>query len=142
VNNGWKPFDITRTNYDGSFTYLFWKKEKNGFRLYNEIQEPRVTFEQDTLYDVNGDGYKDLLITENSMNGQCQPQFTLLFCFDIDKGEFVEIKEVSGLPNPKFNPKEKTISGEWECKMTKDVYKVRWREGFKLDTIYLKALKL
>jgi hypothetical protein len=142
VNDGWKPFYVTRAIHDGSYTYLFWKKEHDNFRLYNEAQEPKVAFERDTLFDVNGDGYKDLLIIDNSMNGQCQPQFPILFCFDIDKGEFVEIKNLSQLPNPNFNPKEKTISGEWECRMSKDIYKVKWIEGFKLDTIYYKTLKL
>jgi hypothetical protein len=142
VNDGWKSFYVTRTIYDGSYTYLFWKKEKDSFSLYNEAQEPKVGFERDTLFDANGDGYKDLLIINNSMNGQCQPQFSILYCFDINKGEFVKIKEVSNLPNPTFNPKEKIITGEWECQMTKDVYKVRWVDDFKLDTIYYKTLKL
>lgn len=137
-----KPSYVTRIIHDGSYAYLFWKEQKDSFCLYKETLEPKVAFECDTLFDVNDDGYKDLLIINNSLNGQCQPQFPVLFCFDVNKGEFVEINEAGKLPNPTFNPKEKTISGEWECKMTKDTYKMRWANGFNLDTIYYKTIKL
>jgi hypothetical protein len=142
VHNSAKPYYITRTVHEGFYTYLFWKKRDDSFVLYKESAEPKVALERDTLFDVDNDGYKDLLILVNSMNGQCQSRFPLLLCFDIDKGEFVEIEKVSNLPNPVFHPNDRMITGEWECQMTKDMYKLKWTGKFHLDTIYYKTIKL
>jgi hypothetical protein len=142
LNNGWKPFYITRTLNDGFYYYIFWRESNDTFLIYNETQSPIIGFVRDSLYDVNGDNYKDFVITEDTMNGQCQPQFSKLFCFDIEKGEFLEIKEISSLPNIKFQPVDKTVSGEIECKMIKEVYKFKWVNDFKLDTLYYRTLHL
>lgn len=142
VDGIWKPFYITRTINGGSYAYIFWKKQNDSFVIYKETEASRIGFVSDSLYDVNGDSYKDLVITNNTMNGQCQPQFSQLFCFDINKGEFREIEKVSSLPNVTFQSTEKTLSGEWECQMSKEIYKFKWANDFKLDSLYYKILNL
>lgn len=140
VDKNWKPFYITRTINDGLYSYIFWKKQNDSFVIYKETETSRVGFVKDSLFDVNGDNYKDVVITGNTMNGQCQPQFSQLLCFDIDKGEFLVVEKISSLPNVTFQPTAKTVSGEWECKMTKDVYKFKWTKNFQLDTVYYKTI--
>lgn len=142
VNKRWKSFYITRTVNDGFYSYIFWRKSNDTFIMYKEAQSSKIGFVSDSLYDVNGDNFKDFVITDNSMNGQCQPLFTQLFCFDINKDEFREVEEINSLPNVRFHPKDKTLTGEWECKMTKDVYKFKWADTFKLDTVYFRTLQL
>ena len=142
VLDGWKPFHVTRTINKGFYVYLFWKKQKDSFVLYNELFIPKVAHDTATLADVNGDNYKDLVISQYTMNGQCQPKLANLFCFDITQGSFIEISEVSKLPNPKFMNTDKSITGEMECQMIKEIYKFRWTKNFKLDTVYYKTLKL
>lgn len=96
---------VTRAIVDGSYTYLFWKKTKDSFILYNELLQPKVAFERDTLFDVNGDGDKDLLIVDNSMNGQCQPQLRkgfltnhpTQFCFLTKRKKFLSILSSASL---------------------------------------------
>jgi hypothetical protein len=142
VDKRWNSFYITRTINDGLYSYIFWKIQNDSFAIYKETEVSKVGFVNDSLYDVNGDNYKDLVITDNTMNGQCQPQFSHLFCFDIDKGEFLAVEKISSLPNVTFQPTDKTVSGEWECKMTKDVYKFKWTNKFQLDTVYYKTINL
>ena len=142
VGDALKPYYITRIMHDGAYTYLFWKKQKDSFYLYNETAAPRVGFERDSLFDVNGDGLKDLVILQNSMNGHCQPQLANLYCFDFNKGEFVEITAINTLLSPIFHAEQKTITGEYTCKMIKETYKLKWANGFKLDTIFYKIMNL
>ncbi len=142
VDKEWKPFYITKTINDGLYTYIFWEKNNDSFLIYKETQVSKVGFVGDSLYDANGDSYKDFVITDNSMNGQCQPKFSQLFCFDKDKGKFIEVEKINSLPNVTFQPKDKTVSGVWECKMTRDVYKFKWTNSFQLDTIYYKTINL
>lgn len=142
VNNKLEPFYTTKTINDGFYSYIFWKKINDSFTIYKETQASKVGFVSDSLYDVNGDSYKDFVITDNTMNGQCQPTFSQLFCFDSDKEEFVIIEMVNSLPNVTFQPNDKTVSGEWECKMTKDFYKFKWINNMRIDTIYYKTINL
>lgn len=142
VNNGWKTFYITRIVNDGFYSYIFWRKSKDSFHIYKETQSSKIGLVSDSLYDVNGDNYKDFVITDGTMNGQCQPLFSQLFCFDINKGEFREIENINSLPNARFHPKDRSLTGEWECQMTKDLYKFQWSDTFKLDTIYYRTIQL
>lgn len=142
ADKSWKPFYITRTINDGFYSYIFWKEQNDNFVIYQETQASTIGFVNDSLFDVNGDNYKDLVITDNTMNGQCQPKFSQVFCFDIDKGEFIAIEQISSLPNVTFQPTDKMLSGEWECQLTKDVYKFKWINNFQIDTVYFKTITL
>ena len=138
----WKPFYITKTINDGLYSYIFWKEVNDNFVIYKETQASKIGFVADSLYDANGDDFKDLVITDNTINGQCQPNFSQLFCFDIDQEEFVEVEQINSLPNVTFHPRDKTVYGEWECKMTKEIYKLKWTKKYQLDTIYYKTINL
>lgn len=79
---------------------------------------PTVGHDTEILADVNGDQYKDLAISEHTMNGQCQPVIAHLFCFNSRSRNFIEISEVNKLPNPKFMTADTSVTGEMECQMT------------------------
>jgi hypothetical protein len=130
---------VTRIKYKGYYRYLFWRVDEKKPTLVLTDSIPIVTFNSDSLFDVNGDGSKDLVINASMMNGQCQADYCVLFCFDKKKEGFIRINVVSNIPNPKFIPDQKLVTGEMNCRMTRDLYKLKWKDRFLLDTIYIKS---
>lgn len=125
---------IIRIKDAGYYKYFFWNTGRNMPVLFLQDSIPVVEFVSDTLFDVNGDNTKDLLVNGQFMNGQCAPRYSKLFCFDRTTNVFIEIPIVRTIPNPKFFPSKKLLTGEIDCMMRTDIYKFRWL-GLKLDTI-------
>ena len=72
VTKAGSPFYITRTINDGLYSDIFGEKQNDSFVIYKETEASKVDFVKDSLYAVNDDNYKDLVITGNTMNGQCR----------------------------------------------------------------------
>jgi hypothetical protein len=125
---------IIRIKDAGWYKYFFWNTGRDELTVFLQDSIPIVEFISDTLYDVNGDNSKDLLINGKFMNGQCSPKYSMLFCFDSTASNFTSIKIINNIPNPKFFPSSKLVTGEIECMMKKDIYKFKW-VGLELDTI-------
>lgn len=128
---------ITRTLGGDFYHYLFWTTFKDTVVIYEEDSIPIAQFFHDTLYEANGDNYKDLLITYNpGPTGGLN--LTHLFLFDTIRKQFCRIKEIENIPNIDFQAKAKTFTGEYISGSTHDIYKFKWSDNLKFDTVYIR----
>lgn len=87
----------------------------------------------DTIWDVNGDGYKDFIVTIYSTSGCCLRNGFEVFLGQKDRKSF--LNESVFFLNPTFSPKEKVVRGVtygWPGEA--GLYKFRWR-GNEIDTV-------
>ena len=133
---------ITRTYNDGFFRYTFWTRLHDTALIYAEDSIPAVQLLQDTIFDANGDGAKDLVAMYNPNNGKCPPDFTMLFIMDTAVKKFRKIVIVERILYAKFHPNDKTITSEITCGEYKEQYKFKWTKNFGVDTIYTRVTKL
>lgn len=90
------------------------------------------TYINDTLRDVNGDGYKDFLVHWYPSSGCCRRDIYNAFLYQTKTGSFTNDYEFI---NPTFFPKEKIIRGvEYGHPGEVGLYKYKWN-GLKVDTI-------
>jgi hypothetical protein len=129
---------ITRIQQNGFFKFLFWHKGTTAPVLQMLDSVAVLDFLKDSLFDVNGDKYNDFIIHCQTRNGQCQPDYAKVFCFDRKIKGFMEIQTFNTIPNPKFYPLNNTVEAQLECMMKKDIYKFKWR-GLTLDTVYIRS---
>ncbi|MFT3934886.1 MAG: hypothetical protein QM726_14775 [Chitinophagaceae bacterium] len=137
-NDFGKRFDknrITRTLEDGFYYYSFWTLSNGEYTMYDEGTIPQWQVFGDTLYDVNGDNLKDLVVTVNYQNGQCEPDFNFLFALDSTTMRFKQIEAVSEISNSKFNPKKHTITSHVVCMCMEDLVVYKWNNDFTLSII-------
>jgi hypothetical protein len=132
---------ITRIKDAGFYKYFFWDVDTKDPFIFLQDSIPIVEFISDTLFDVNGDKTKDLIVNGQLMNGQCAPRYSKVFCFDRAANSFIEISAASQIPNPKFFPSKKIVTGEIDCMMKRNIYKLQWL-GLKLDTISVTIIPL
>jgi hypothetical protein len=132
---------ITRIKDAGFYKYFFWRIDKGTPFIFLQDSIPIVEFISDTLFDVNDDKTKDLLVNGQFVNGQCPPKYSKVFCYSEDTNRFTQIPIASQIPNPKFFPSKKIVTGEIDCMMRRDIYKFRW-VGLKLDTISIATISL
>jgi len=131
---------ITRTLGGNFYHYIFWTKLQDTAIIYEEDSIPFTQFFRDTLYEANGDNYKDLLITYNPTPAGGL-NLTHVFLFDTMINKFIRIKGIENVPNIDFQAKAKTFTGEYISESTHDTYKFKWLENFKFDTIFIKKLR-
>jgi len=111
--------------------YLYLLKNNHFARICSMIDQ-REAFTGDTLEDVNGDGYKDLVISWYSGCGCCPRADVHVFLYKPDVG--VNTEDVA-LMNPTFLPGKKlvyTMSYGHPDEIA--LYKCKW-SGVKLDTL-------
>lgn len=97
--------------------------------LYIKNENSNIT---DTLKDVNGDRYNDLLINWISSAGCCLRNYYNVYLYLPNNGGFTS---EYGFMNPTFSPKELTILGiEYGHPEEIGLYKYKWNK-LKIDTI-------
>ena len=128
---------ITRTLSGNFYHYLFWTTQKDTAIIYEEDSIPIAQFFHDTLYEANGDNYKDLLITYNPRPAGGL-NLTHIFLFDTISKQFIRIKGIESIANIGFQTKAKTFTGEYISDSTHDTYKFKWSGNFKFDTVYIR----
>ena len=133
---------ITRIDNDTFYAYTFWRRQKDTAIIYNEVLFPKSSVLKDTLYDINGDNFKDLLVKTSSRgNNQCNKIVANLFCLDSANNKFQVVEQISSMANPQFDVTRKTVHASFSCKNVKTSYMFKWTDDFKLDTVYYKTEK-
>lgn len=111
----------------------------NCYRIDGQVLKPVLYHEQwdmeylgDTLRDVNGDGYRDVVVNTYGVSGCCLRAFSMVYLFRSASGHFSPGFEFI---NPTFSPQEKLIRGlGYGHPGYTELYKYRWR-GEAVDTI-------
>lgn len=124
---------ITRTLCEEGYAYSFWTTKTDTLVVYNEETVPLVQLVSDTMFDVNGDTLKDLVIVFNTNNGKCCPDQTLLFLLDDSSKKFLPFSQVSEIPNARFFPKRKRIVSEVVCDCIRIYSEFEWTGSLKLE---------
>ncbi len=133
---------ITRTRSNGFYRFTFWAHLRDTAIIYAEDSIPVVQLLKDTVFDANGDSFKDFVAIHNPNNGVCPPNFTMLFLMDSLALNFKRIEAIDEIPNDTFHRKKKTVTSEIICDMYKENYKFKWNKDFGIDTIYSRIVKL
>lgn len=91
-----------------------------------------MTYIRDTIFDANGDGYKDFLVHWYPSSGCCRRDVYNVYLNQPDKGNFTNDYEFI---NPTFSANEKIIRGvEYGHPGEVGLYKYKWN-GLQVDTI-------
>lgn len=107
---------------------------KNGNKFVKVLshKEWAMTYENDTIKDINGDGLKDFVVNWYGATGCCLKAFSNIYLFRKDKKTFSKDFEFI---NPTFSPKEKIIRGvEYGHPGHTAIYKYKWN-GEAVDTL-------
>jgi len=90
------------------------------------------SYVNDSIFDVNGDGYHDFLVHYYPASGCCRRNTYIVYLYIASKGKFSEGYEFI---NPTFSPQEGIIRGvEYGHSGEAGLYKYKWN-GLAVDTI-------
>lgn len=107
-------------------------KRDNKFEKVITHEESNLTYVNDTIQDVNGDGQKEFLVNWYGNNGCCLKNFYIVYLLHADNGTFSQNYEFI---NPTFSAKEKVIRGvRYGQPGETELYKFKWN-GLKVDTV-------
>ncbi|OWU89145.1 hypothetical protein DBB36_02315 [Flavobacterium sp. WLB] len=109
-----------------------YSKDGNKFVKVLSHKEWAMTYMDDTIKDINGDGLKDFVVNWYGATGCCLKAFSNIYLFRKDKKTFSKDFEFI---NPTFSPKEKIIRGvEYGHPGHTAIYKYKWN-GEAVDTL-------
>jgi hypothetical protein len=104
----------------------------NKFKKVISHEQWAMTYVNDTIRDINGDGLKDFMVNWYGANGCCLKAFSNVYLLRRDKKAFSRNFEFI---NPTFSPKEKIIRGVcYGHPGETEIYKYKWK-GEKVDTM-------
>lgn len=130
-NDNQKYFLLSRRND--------WEKYLDLYRIVGDKVETLIEIEhddecnlRDTIFDVNGDGFKDFLVHWYPSSGCCIRDIYGVYLYQSNTGKFTEVYEFI---NPTFSPKEKIIRGVcYGHPGETELYKYKWN-GETVDTV-------
>ncbi|WP_196887545.1 hypothetical protein [Aureivirga sp. CE67] len=94
-------------------------------------KEWRMSYVNDTVQDINGDGLKDFVVNWYGNNGCCLKAFSAVFLLKSN----MEFTEEFQFINPTFSPKEHLIRGIcYGHPGNTEMYKYAWK-GYSIDTL-------
>ena len=102
------------------------------FKKILSHKEWTLTYVNDAIRDINGDGLKDFVVNSYGATGCCLKAFSDIYLLKKDKKEFSKGFEFI---NPTFSPEEKVIRGvEYGHPGQTEIYKYKWN-GEVVDTL-------
>ncbi len=126
------PHLIIRRNKQSAIYIDVYAKGKNKFERVISHEQWSMTYVNDTIRDINGDGLNDFVVNWYGSNGCCLKAFSNVYLLRKDKKAFSENFEFI---NPTFSPKEKIIRGVcYGHPGETEMYKYKWN-GEKVDTL-------
>ncbi len=128
-NDSRKYFLLRRQSPWATYLDLFEVKNDRTEKLM-EREQGAMTYIRDTIFDVNGDGFKDFLVHWYPASGCCERDIYSVYLNSPNKSKFA--KEFEFI-NPNFFPKEKIIRGR-SYGRNAPLYTFKWI-GYKVDTI-------
>lgn len=126
------PHLIIRRN-DLSAIYIdIYSNSNNKFEKVVSHKEWSMTYVNDTIRDINGDGLNDFVVSRYGSNGCCLKAFANVYLLRSDTKSFSNDFEFI---NPTFSPKEKIVRGVcYGHPGDTEMYKYKWN-GEKIDTL-------
>lgn len=126
------PHLIIRMHGQTNVYINIYAKTDKGFQNVVSHDEWTMSYMNDTIRDINGDGRKDFVVNWYGMNGCCLKAFSNVYLLRQDQKRFSENFEFI---NPTFSPKEKVIRGVcYGHPGETEMYKYKWN-GEKVDTL-------
>lgn len=127
-----EPHLIIRRAEPSSLYIDIYSKGLRKFEKAKSLVEWSMTYVNDTIRDINGDGLKDFVVNTYGSNGCCLKAFSKVYLLKQDKKAFSEEFEFI---NPTFSPEEKIIRGVcYGHPGETDMYKYRWN-AYQVDTL-------
>lgn len=126
------PHLIIRRN-DPSAIYIdIYSKSKTKFEKVVSHEQWAMTYVNDTIRDINGDGFNDFVVNWYGANGCCLKAFSNVYLLRQDKKSFSKNFEFI---NPTFSPREKIVRGVcYGHPGETELYKYKWN-GELIDTL-------
>ncbi|MES2810898.1 MAG: hypothetical protein V4670_00375 [Bacteroidota bacterium] len=127
-----KPHLIIRRNEPNTIYFDIYSKNNGKYEKVISHEQWALTYVNDTIKDVNGDGLNDFVVNWYGATGCCLKAFSNVYLLRQDKKTFSEIFEFI---NPTFAPKERIIRGIcYGHPGETEMYKYKWK-GESIDTI-------
>ncbi|MFD2601621.1 XAC2610-related protein [Flavobacterium suzhouense] len=109
---------------------IFFKKNNEFLKVISH-EESEMTYVNDTIRDINGDGVKDFVVNWYGSNGCCLKAFSNVYLLRSDNTFSKSFEFI----NPTFDPKEKIIRGVcYGHPGDTEMYKYKWK-GENVDTL-------
>lgn len=129
---------IVRRSDPGMFYFDIFAVSRGQFVKVASHQNSALTYQNDTIQDINGDGLKDFVVNWYGSSGCCLKAFSEVFLIQADKKTFG--KQLQFI-NPTFSPIEKMVRGVcYGFPGETELYKYHF-EGNRIDTIEYVAIE-
>ena len=126
------PHLIIRRTEPGAIYIDIYAKDDNEFKKVVSHEQWSMTYVDDTIRDINGDGQNDFVVNWYGSTGCCLKAFSNVYLLRNDKKVFSENFEFI---NPTFSPKEQIIRGVcYGHPGQTEIYKYKWNKE-KVDTL-------
>ena len=126
------PHLIIRRNDPDAIYIDIYSKADSKFEKVVSHEQWKIEYMNDTIRDINGDGFNDFVINWYGSNGCCLKAFSNIYLLRPDKKTFSHNFEFI---NPTFSPREKIIRGVcYGHPGETEMYKYKWN-GEKVDTL-------